>query len=63
MKLFEITVLDDADTITYLKVSDKSIEELEKEIANENWSCFMCCTITEIKEVDGYKIIVSNKKD
>ena len=30
MKLFQITVLDDMDEISYLKVSDKSEDEIKK---------------------------------
>ena len=32
MKLFQITVLDDMDEISYLKVSDKNEDEIKKEI-------------------------------
>lgn len=30
MKLFQITVLDDMDEISYLKVSDKNEDEIKK---------------------------------
>ena len=32
MKLFQITVQDDMDEISYLKVSDKNEDEIKKEI-------------------------------
>lgn len=60
LKLYEITVLDDMDEVVFLKVSDKSISEIEKEVENdESYNCFIWCSVREIKEVDGYKIIIS----
>ena len=61
MKLFQITVLDDMDEISYLKVSDKNEDEIKKEIEekSDDYSCFMCCSVTEVTEVDGYKITLS----
>lgn len=61
MKLFQITVLDDMDEISYLKVSDKNEDEIKKEIEekSDDYSCFMWCSVIEITEVDGYKITLS----
>ena len=61
MKLFQITVLDDMDEISYLKVLDKNEDEIKKEIEekSDDYSCFMWCSVTEVAEVDGYKITLS----
>ncbi|MDU6995988.1 MAG: hypothetical protein E6356_14095 [Terrisporobacter othiniensis] len=59
LKLYEVTVLDDMDDIVFLKVSDKTISKIKKEIENDDsYSCFMWCSVREIEEVDGHKIIV-----
>ncbi len=43
MKLFQITVQDDMDEISYLKVSDKNEDVIKKEIEEkrDDCSCFM----------------------
>lgn len=66
LKLFEVTVLDDADFETELKVG-YSTEEIEKKIwddynnyetGNSPYSCLMSVRAREIAFVDGYKIIL-----
>ena len=61
MKLFQITVQDDMDEISYLKVSDKNEDKIKKEIEkkSDDYSCFMWCSVAEVTEVDGYKITLS----
>lgn len=64
MKLFEIRYLQDMDEGQYLIVgndndTEKTIEE--KELNSERWkdkSCLYSFYATEIKEVDGHRILV-----
>lgn len=59
MRLYEVYILDDMEEIIYLTVSNKNKQELEsyiKERADEEYNCFMECSVREISEVDGYKI-------
>lgn len=59
MKLYEVYILDDTDEIKFLKVSDKTIPDIEKEIyESSDYSCIMWCIVREVTEVDGYKIII-----
>lgn len=57
-KLYEVCIFDDMDEIRYLTVSGKTEYELKQFIdkSSSEYDCYMGCVITEIKEVDGYKI-------
>lgn len=58
MKLYEVCIFDDMDEIRYLTVSDKTEDELKQFIdeSSVEHSCYMGCIITEVSEVNGYKI-------
>lgn len=61
LKLFAVTILDDADFITELMVGS-SEKQVEQRVWNEdNYSCLMHVKATEVKEVDGYNIRLINK--
>lgn len=59
MKLYEVCIFDDTDEISYLTVSYKTECELKQFIDDNGtkvYSCYMGCTVSEVKEVDGYRI-------
>lgn len=59
MKLYAVSVLDDMDEVNYLTVSDKTEDELKQfieESGSKVYSCYMGCTVKEVKEVGGYRI-------
>lgn len=62
MKLFQIDYLENNDDVTYLTVGEdedtcETIEKREYEKRND-WNCLYFLGATEIKEVDGYEIVV-----
>lgn len=58
MKLFKVYVID--DTVEYLElVIAKNKQEAMNIVKNlEQWSCIVYMNVEEVKEVDGYKIIL-----
>lgn len=58
MKLFKVYVID--DTVEYLElVTAKNKQEAMNIAKNlEQWSCIVYMSVEEVKEVDGYKIIL-----
>ena len=58
MKLFKVYVID--DTVEYLElVTAKNKQEAMNIVKNlEQWSCIVYMSVEEVKEVDGYKIIL-----
>ncbi|WP_291625935.1 hypothetical protein [Clostridium sp.] len=58
MKLFKVYVID--DTVEYLElVVAKNKQEAMNIVKNlEQWSCIVYMSVEEVKEVDGYKIIL-----
>ena len=58
MKLFKVYVID--DTAEYLElVVAKNKQEAVNIVKNlEQWSCIVYMSVEEVKEVDGYKIIL-----
>ena len=58
MKLFKVYVIDDTEEYLELVVAKNKQEAMN--IANnlEQWSCIVYMSVEEVKEVDGYKIIL-----
>ena len=58
MKLFKVYVID--DTVEYLEwVIAKNKQEAMNIAKNlEQWSCIVYMSVEEVKEIDGYKIIL-----
>lgn len=58
MKLFKVYVID--DTVEYLElVVAKNKQEAMNIVMNlEQWSCIVYMGVEEVKEIDGYKIIL-----
>ena len=58
MKLFKVYVID--DTVEYLElVTAKNKQEAMNIVKNlEQWSCIVYMNVEEVKEIDGYKIIL-----
>ena len=58
MKLFKVYVID--DTVEYLElVIAKNNQEAMNIAKNlEQWSCIVYMSVEEVKEIDGYKIIL-----
>ena len=58
MKLFKVYVIDDTEEYLELIVAKNKQEAMN--IANnlEQWSCIVYMSVEEVKEVDGYKIIL-----
>lgn len=64
MKLFQVDYMDDCEDASYLTVgedADTVIDILNREVnkVQNMCSCYMGHWVSEIAEVDGYKIIVS----
>lgn len=62
MKLFQVNYLENNDDEQYLTVgtdedTPETIEKREYEKRND-WNCLYFLGATEVREVDGYKIIV-----
>ena len=58
MKLFKVYVID--DTVEYLELVVAKNKQEAMNIAKnlEQWSCIVYMSVEEVKEVDGYKIIL-----
>ena len=58
MKLFKVYVIDDTEEYVEL-VAAKNKQEAANIVKNlEQWNCVMYMSVEEVKEVDGYKIIL-----
>ena len=58
MKLFKVYVIDDTEEYLELVVA-KNKQEAANIVKNlEQWSCIVYMSVEEVKEVDGYKIIL-----
>ena len=58
MKLFKVYVIDDTEEYLELVVA-KNKQEAANIVKNlEQWNCVMYMSVEEVKEVDGYKIIL-----
>lgn len=58
MKLFKVYVIDDTEEYLELVVA-KNKQEAVNIVKNlEQWNCIICMSVEEVKEVDGYKIIL-----
>lgn len=58
MKLFKVYVIDDTEEYLELVVA-KNKQEAVNVVKNlEQWSCIICMSVEEVKEVDGYEIIL-----
>ena len=58
MKLFKVYVID--DTVEYLELVVAKNKQEAMNIAKnlEQWSCIMYMSVEEVKEIEGYKIIL-----
>ena len=58
MKLFKVYVIDDTEEYLELVVA-RNKQEAANIVKNlEQWSCIVYMSVEEVKEVDGYKIIL-----
>ena len=58
MKLFKVYVIDDTEEYLEL-VAAKNKQEAMNIVKNlEQWNCIVYMSVEEVKEVDGYKIIL-----
>ena len=58
MKLFKVYVIDDTEEYLEL-VAAKNKQEAANIVKNlEQWNCVMYMSVEEVKEIDGYKIIL-----
>jgi hypothetical protein len=60
MKLFQVNIIDNSEHETILTIAEDKKQAKEK-IENMDWSCLIYCTVTEIKSIDGYKIILEKE--
>ena len=58
MKLFKVYVIDDTEEYLELVVAKNKQEAMNIAKNLEQWSCIVYMSVEEIKEVDGYKIIL-----
>lgn len=58
MKLFKVYVIDDTEEYLELIVAKNKQEAMNIAKNLEQWSCIMYMSVEEVKEVDGYKIIL-----
>ena len=58
MKLFKVYVID--DTVEYLELVIAKNKQEAMNIAKnlEQWICIVYMSVEEVKEIDGYKIIL-----
>ena len=62
MKLFEVSIMDDCESCSEIRVGN-SAEEVEQKIWNEdNYSCLMFVSARELTEIDGYKVVFKKGK-
>ena len=58
MKLFKVYVIDDTEEYLEMVVA-KNKQEAANIVKNlEQWNCVMYMSVEEVKEIDGYKIIL-----
>ena len=58
MKLFKVYVIDDTEEYLELVVA-RNKQEAANIVKNlEQWSCIVYMSVEEVKEIDGYKIIL-----
>ena len=58
MKLFKVYVIDDTEEYLELVIA-RNKQEAANIVKNlEQWSCIVYMSVEEVKEVDGYKIIL-----
>ena len=58
MKLFKVYVIDDTEEYLELVVARNKQEAVNIVKNLEQWSCIVDMSVEEVKEVDGYKIIL-----
>ena len=58
MKLFKVYVIDDTEEHLELVVAKNKQEAMNIVKNLEQWSCIVYMSVEEVKEVDGYKIIL-----
>ena len=58
MKLFKVYVIDDTEEYLELIVARNKQEAMNIAKNLEQWSCIVYMSVEEVKEVDGYKIIL-----
>ena len=58
MKLFKVYVIDDTEEYLELVVARNKQEAVNIAKNLEQWSCIVYMSVEEVKEVDGYKIIL-----
>lgn len=58
MKLFKVYVIDDTEEYSELVVARNKQEAMNIAKNLEQWSCIVYMSVEEVKEVDGYKIIL-----
>ena len=58
MKLFKVYVIDDTEEYLELVVARNKQEAMNIAKNLEQWNCIVYMSVEEVKEVDGYKIIL-----
>lgn len=58
MKLFKVYVIDDTEEYLELVVAKNKQEAMNIAKNLEQWSCIVYMSVEEVKEVNGYKIIL-----
>ena len=58
MKLFKVYVIDDTEEYLELIVAKNKQEAMNIAKNLEQWSCIVYMSVEEVKEIDGYKIIL-----
>ena len=58
MKLFKVYVIDDTEEYLELVAAKNKQEAMNIAKNLEQWSCIVYMSVEEVKEVDGYKIIL-----
>ena len=58
MKLFKVYVIDDTEEYLELVVARNKQEAVNIVKNLEQWNCVVYMSVEEVKEVDGYKIIL-----
>ena len=58
MKLFKVYIIDDTEEYLELVVAKNKQEAMNIAKNLEQWSCIVYMSVEEVKEVDGYKIIL-----
>lgn len=58
MKLFKVYVIDDTEEYLELVIAKNKQEAMNIVKNLEQWSCIVYMNVEEVKEIDGYKIIL-----